>query len=247
MSINDDFITSPQEKVEEVKQEPTEKPKLTKKQKIYFAVFGLILAAVVAIGSVMTYQALTYVVGCFTDYSMAPTINKVIRDENGKEYTYDSFRNAYGNIVEYGLIHPVKTKPTFKRFEVVAIQEYKDEYIFDAFRLVGLPGETVKLDYDGNLFINGEEVKQPIDKEFLKLDWSDYGNVDHDKLYFEETLAEGEYYLLKDNRYYYDNDSRHYGPYKYEDIYGTVVAIQGTCTYDGGDFLNCSFPITRYI
>jgi signal peptidase I len=241
MSINEEFTNSNKEEVKEKAEKTKKSTKLTKKSKIYFSIFGVLLAALVVIGSVMVYQALTYVVGCFDDYSMAPTINKVIKDEKGREYSYSNYRNRNGNVVEYGLIEPVKTKPTFKRFEVVVKRIYEDEYFFNPFRVVGLPGETIKLDYYGQLFVNGEKVNQPIDSSFLELDWSTYGSQPIEQLYFEETLGEGEYYLLKDNRYYYKNDSRSYGPYKYEDIYGTVIAIQGTCTIMGSSFINCSY------
>ena len=247
MSLNEEFVAK--EEVVATKSEEKKKKKLTprKKMKIYYSIFGAFLAVVVIIGALMTYQALTYVVGVFSDYSMAPLINKEIKDKDGKVYTYENFSDRDGNIVEYGLINPAKNIKEYKRFDVVAIQEYKDEYFFEPFRVVGLPGETIKLDYDGNLFVNGEEVKQPIDKEFLKLDWSKYDYMDKDNLYYQETLGEGEYYLLKDNRYYYNDDSRLYGPYVAEDIYGKVIGIQGTCTLDCGYFINCSIPFTRYI
>ena len=68
----------------------------------------------------------------------------------------------------------MKTIKTIKRFDVLAIRKYESAYLFDAIRVIGLPGETVKLDYDGNLYINGTLVNQPIDKEYLTLDWSQY-------------------------------------------------------------------------
>ena len=83
-------------------------------------------------------------------------------------------------------------------------------------------------------------------KEYLKMDWSSsLGNPED--LYYEALLGENEYYLLKDNRFYYENDSRIKGPYKLEKIYGKVIAIQGTCEVKGSNFINCSIPWTRFI
>ena len=243
MSINDEINLNEEKKVENNKP----KNKKINKKKVYLSILGCFLAILFIISALTVYSALTYVVGCFTDYSMAPTINKKIKNKDGKTYNYSNFVNSNGNIVEYGFIEPVKTKPNFKRFEVVAIKKYEIGYLFDAYRVVGLPGETVKLDYEGDLYVNGEKVVQPIDKEYLKLDWTKYEHLSPEILYFEETLGENEYYLLNDNRYYFKNDSRTYGAFKYEEIYGTVVAIMGTCAVDGTNFIHCSFPFPRFI
>lgn len=257
MSINDEFkvseveeSTENKDKKEEkvgIKEEKVEKKKKIDKKKLYSIIFAAFLAVVVIIGAVTIHSAMTYVAGAFVDYSMAPTINKEIFDSEGNLYNYSNFREKDGNVVNYGLIEPKKTYPVFKRFDVVAIRKNDNYYIFDALRVVGLPGEKVKIDYSGNLYINGELVKQPLDEKYLEINWSNYKNQKPEELYYEEVLGEGEYYLLKDNRYYYNNDSRTRGAYDYEDIYGKVVAIQGTCTVKGYQFINCSIPVIRYI
>lgn len=252
MSINDEFKKSTEEievKVEEKQPKPQEKPKKKlkfNKKKVYYGILSAFLAVVVIIGALAIHSALTYVAGAFLDYSMAPTINNQIKDEDGKIYNFSNFREKDGNVVNFGLIEPMKTIKTIKRFDVLAIRKYESAYLFDAIRVIGLPGETVKLDYDGNLYINGTLVNQPIDKEYLTLDWSQYDQPT-EQLYFETTLENDEYYLLKDNRYYYKNDSRYRGGYKLDSIYGKVIAIQGTCTIRGTSFINCSFPLTRFI
>ena len=252
MSINDEFKNPTVEietKVEEKQVEEEKKPKRKlkiNKKKLYYGILGGFLAVVVIIGALAIHSALTYVAGAFLDYSMAPTINSVIKNEEGITYNYSNFREEDGNVVNFGLIEPMKTIKTIKRFDVLAIRKYDSAYLFDAIRVIGLPGETVRLDYDGNLYINGTLVNQPIDKEFLTLDWSQYDQP-KEQLYFETTLENDEYYLLKDNRYYYKNDSRYRGAYKLDSIYGKVIAIQGTCTIRGTSFINCSFPLTRFI
>ena len=252
MSINDEFKNTEansektEEKVAKKEHKNKERKQLDKKTKIYLSVFGALLAIIVALGAVVIHSALTYVVGCFTDYSMSPTINSEIYNKEGNLYTQSGFREKEGNIVEYGLIEPMKTCGKFKRFDIVAFRESEQTYFFDASRIVGLPGEKVKLDYDGNLYINDEVVNQPIDKKYLEINW---GNVNKDPkdLYYETTLGDGEYYLLKDNRYYYQNDSRTRGAYKLDSFYGKVIAIQGTCEIKGSSFINCSIPWTRFI
>lgn len=249
MSINDEFKNIPQNEVkkeEKVEENKKEKTPMAKKTKIYLSILGVFLAIVVVLGAITIHSALTYVVGCFEDYSMAPTINSKIYDEEGNLYTQTNFRERNGNIVEYGLIEPLKTYGELKRFDVVAMGDIEYSYFFEASRVVGLPGEKVKLDYYGNLYINDELINQPIDKEYLKMDWSSsLGNPED--LYYEALLGENEYYLLKDNRFYYENDSRIKGPYKLGKIYGKVIAIQGTCEVKGSNFINCSIPWTRFI
>lgn len=111
MSINDEFKKSTEEievKVEEKQPKPQEKPKKKlkfNKKKVYYGILSAFLAVVVIIGALAIHSALTYVAGAFLDYSMAPTINNQIKDEDGKIYNFSNFREKDGNVVNFVLLN----------------------------------------------------------------------------------------------------------------------------------------------
>lgn len=81
-----------------------------------------------------------------------------------------------------------------KRFEIIVFpyQYAKNTYYIK--RIIGLPGETVRIDDEGNIYINGEVLEESYGKEVIK----DPGLASE-----EITLAEDEYFVMGDNR----NDS----------------------------------------
>ncbi len=58
-------------------------------------------------------------------------------------------------------------------------------------RIIGLPGETVQIDADGNIYINGERLEEGYGKEVI---------LDPGRAAEPITLGEGEYFVLGDNR-----------------------------------------------
>lgn len=84
-----------------------------------------------------------------------------------------------------------------KRFDIIVFPHYdmdgtKSHYIK---RIIGLPGETVRMDTDGTIYINGEVLSE------------DYGEKvvsNPGRAYTEITLGDDEYFVLGDNR---DNSS----------------------------------------
>ncbi len=85
-----------------------------------------------------------------------------------------------------------------ERFDIVVFPYGDEEGTYYIKRIIGLPGETVRINKEGIVYINGEELttdvygKEPIDSEKRGL------AVD------EITLGEDEYFVLGDNR----NNSR---------------------------------------
>lgn len=81
-----------------------------------------------------------------------------------------------------------------KRFDIVVfpVEYAKNTYYIK--RVIGLPGETVQIDYDGNIYINGHVLDESYGKETIR----DPG-LAADLI----TLGEDEYFVLGDNR----NDS----------------------------------------
>lgn len=240
MSLNAEILEQDQQPTE-----PKTKKKWSKK-KIYNFVLGIFLTFVAILFSLTIYSTLSYQTGFFSDLSMSPTINKTITN-NGIQYNNKNFSDVDDNIVEYGTINHKISTSALKRFDVVVLTNNAASFDFNAIRVIGLPGETVKLDYYGKLYINGELVNQPIPEEYLKLNWSDEDDKEPSELNFECTLNDGEFYLLKDNRYYTRGDSRIVGAYKAKQIYGKVISVDGTCTISGGKCINRSIPFPRFI
>lgn len=58
-------------------------------------------------------------------------------------------------------------------------------------RIIGLPGETIYIDDDGNIYINNEILNEPYGKEVI---------TDSGRAYEPITLGEDEYFVMGDNR-----------------------------------------------
>ena len=77
-----------------------------------------------------------------------------------------------------------------KRFDIIVFPyRYTGEYFIK--RIIGLPGETVQIDGDGNIFINGEILKESYGKEII---------VNPGRAEQLIVLGEDEYFVLGDNR-----------------------------------------------
>ena len=101
-----------------------------------------------------------------------------------------------------------------ERFDIVVI--YPDDTHSARWikRVIGLPGETVRIDLDGNIFINGEILEENYGKE----------RIENPGLAYQEIiLAEDEYWCMGDNRNH-SSDSRVIGPVSRDNIYGKAVA-----------------------
>ncbi len=78
-----------------------------------------------------------------------------------------------------------------KRFEVIVFPSEIEEGKFYIKRIIGLPGETVRINGEGIIYIDGEELVESYGLEVLK----DPGTAAD-----EVTLGDGEYFVLGDNR-----------------------------------------------
>ena len=138
--------------------------------------FGLI--AVLIVLPIRIFIAQPFIV---SGSSMVPTF------ENGEYLIIDE--------LSYHLRQP-------ERGEVVVFRYPKNTKLFFIKRIIGLPGETIK--------INGESitVKNSEQKESIKLDESYIKNQSSNDL--EMSLGPGEYFVMGDNRAY-SSDSRAWG------------------------------------
>ena len=100
------------------------------------------------------------------------------------------------------------------RFDVVVFPSKFQEGIYYIKRVIALPGETVRIS-DGQILINGEELKEPYD-----FDPIESGGLASTQI----TLGEDEYFVLGDNRNA-SSDSREpiIGNIRGEDMIGKAV------------------------
>ncbi|WP_034452117.1 signal peptidase I [Butyrivibrio sp. AE2032] len=77
------------------------------------------------------------------------------------------------------------------RFDIIIFPyKYGDKQYFIK-RVIGLPGETVRVDYDGNIYINGNILEENYGAEVI---------IDPGVAATEITLGEGEFFVMGDNR-----------------------------------------------
>ncbi len=99
-----------------------------------------------------------------------------------------------------------------KRFDIVVVNT-KDEKIIK--RVIGLPGETLKIE-DNILYINGQEVKE----KFLKEETADFDLEDLGVT----KIPSDSYFVMGDNRNN-SKDSRMIGPVKKSQIVGKTKLV----------------------
>ena len=81
-----------------------------------------------------------------------------------------------------------------KRFDIIVFPFRYSEETYFIKRIIGMPGETVRIDEAGNIYINGVLLEENYGREVIQ-----YAG----RAYEEIELAEDEYFVLGDNR----NDS----------------------------------------
>ncbi|MBR2122386.1 MAG: signal peptidase I [Lachnospiraceae bacterium] len=78
-----------------------------------------------------------------------------------------------------------------RRFEIVIFPfEYEEETYFIK-RVIGLPGETVRIDFQGNIYIDGKLLEEDYGYEVMESPGIAAAEI---------TLADDEYFVLGDNR-----------------------------------------------
>ncbi|MBR3469013.1 MAG: signal peptidase I [Lachnospiraceae bacterium] len=81
-----------------------------------------------------------------------------------------------------------------KRFDVIVLKPYEyDSKTFYIKRIIALPGETIKIDKDGTIYVNGEKLYEGYGKEVIRPE-------NRGRAANEVTLGENEYFVMGDNR-----------------------------------------------
>lgn len=78
-----------------------------------------------------------------------------------------------------------------ERFDIIVFPFLKQEETFYIKRIIGLPGETVQIDEEGNIYVNGELLEEGYGKEVI---------ADPGRAIEPVELGEDEYFVLGDNR-----------------------------------------------
>ena len=78
-----------------------------------------------------------------------------------------------------------------ERFDIIVFPFRYEENTYYVKRIIGLPGETVQIDLQGNIYINGEILEEDYGRETILFSCTAAEPI---------TLGEDEYFLLGDNR-----------------------------------------------
>ncbi len=78
-----------------------------------------------------------------------------------------------------------------KRYEIIVFPFQYENHTYFIKRIIGLPGETVRIDDQGVIYINGQKLKDGYGREVIK---------DPGRARTEITLGKDEYFVMGDNR-----------------------------------------------
>ena len=78
-----------------------------------------------------------------------------------------------------------------KRFDIIVFPFQYDTDTYYIKRIIGMPGETVQIDYDGNIYIDGEILGESYGREVIQNPGRAAEPI---------TLGEDEYFVMGDNR-----------------------------------------------
>jgi signal peptidase I len=80
-----------------------------------------------------------------------------------------------------------------QRFDIVVFPCVNDNYTDYIKRIIGLPGETIWIDGEGQIYIDGEVIDDPYGREVI---WTENRGRASEPI----TLGENEYFVMGDNR-----------------------------------------------
>lgn len=78
-----------------------------------------------------------------------------------------------------------------KRFDIIVFPFQYDTDTYYIKRIIGMPGETMQIDYDGNIYINGSLLEESYGREVIQNPGRAAEPI---------TLGEDEYFVMGDNR-----------------------------------------------
>ena len=78
-----------------------------------------------------------------------------------------------------------------ERFDIIVFPFQNDPDTYFIKRIIGMPGESVRIDWEGNIYIDGERLNEGYGREVI---------LDPGRAVEEVRLGEDEYFVLGDNR-----------------------------------------------
>ncbi len=78
-----------------------------------------------------------------------------------------------------------------QRFDIIVFPYQYEEDTYYIKRIIGMPGETIRIDGKGNIYIDGEILEESYGREVMESPGRAFENI---------VLAEDEYFVLGDNR-----------------------------------------------
>ena len=111
---------------------------------------------------------------------------RTIVDGDSMEPTLTNQENLIVDKISYRFRDP-------ERFDIIVFPFQYAENVYYIKRIIGLPGESVRIDEEGQIYINGEVLKESYGKEVIKPETTGRAS---EEIY----LGEDEYFVLGDNR-----------------------------------------------
>ncbi len=253
-----------------LKKAKKEKRRLPKPLSLLFKMLAaLLFSLVMGINGQIIYDYSRYEKFYVNGESMYPTLNRdvTVTDKNGNDVTPSSLgdfgHSGWSYTCDYGLMDTDKsTLEGLSRFDIV-VTYYGNDMVLDETngtyspkptaalkikRIIGLPGEELYFDSNGDLHIADGFGGFPIvEQPFLtpQSDWSEEliewtnktkkqtaMNVKYGTEGNHMKLKEGEYFVVGDNREYRaSNDSREEGALPFHCFVGKAIAITAKCRY----------------
>ncbi len=105
---------------------------------------------------------------------------------NSMQPTLNDGDNLIVDKISYRLRDP-------ERFDIIVFPFVYKESTYYIKRIIGLPGETVQIDEEGNIYINGEILQESYGREIIK---EEHRGIAANPI----TLGEDEYFVMGDNR-----------------------------------------------
>lgn len=107
-------------------------------------------------------------------------------DGGSMESTLYDKDNLLVDKISYKLTNP-------KRFDIIVFPFNEEDNIYYIKRIIGMPGETVQIDEEGRIYIDGEILEESYGREVIKREY--IGRAAE-----PVKLGEDEYFVMGDNR-----------------------------------------------
>ena len=203
-----------------------------KVKKAFSVVLSILFVIAMCVGGFVIFHSTYYKTFFVNGQSMYPTLNLNAKDANGNKVGYNGGNSDIGYRVDYGIMDPHSSAiKGIKRGDII-VTYYPSDYdstgklLDNAYtkikRVVGFAGETIGIDTDGELLVNGNKTKLKGKRHY------DEGDLPSSPITYTYEIGEGEIFVMGDNRSH-STDSRAVGPIKVSYILGVVVAVEGTC------------------